>query len=61
MWNCTSNTDTKRLITASVRREEYFLFPDVKAVLNDLYGMEPPALFAGEIDARAQIKSLEIA
>lgn len=37
---------------------EYFQFPDVKAVLNDLYGMEPPALFAGEVDARAKIKSL---
>ncbi|MEG3918528.1 GIY-YIG nuclease family protein [Microcoleus sp. T3_A4] len=40
---------------------EYFQFPDVKAVLNDLYGMEPPALFAGEVDARAKIKSLELA
>jgi len=30
---------------------EYFVFPNVKAVLNDLYGMEPPVLFAGEVDA----------
>jgi hypothetical protein len=27
------------------------LFPNVKALLNDLYGMEPPVLFAGEVDA----------
>jgi hypothetical protein len=30
---------------------EYFQFPSVKIVLSDLYGMEPPALFAGEVDA----------
>jgi len=30
---------------------EYFAFPNVKLVLNDLYGMEPPVLFAGEVDA----------
>lgn len=30
---------------------EYFAFPDFKAVLDDLYGMEPPALFASEVDA----------
>jgi AcrB/AcrD/AcrF family len=30
---------------------EYFAFPDFKAVFDDLYGMEPPALFASEVDA----------
>jgi len=30
---------------------EYSVFPNVKAVLQDLYGMEPPVLFAGEVDA----------
>jgi hypothetical protein len=30
---------------------EYFVFPDVKAVLNDLYGMEPKVLSAAESDA----------
>jgi hypothetical protein len=30
---------------------EYFVFPNVKVVLNDLYGMEPPVLFPGEVDA----------
>ena len=30
---------------------EYFVFPNVKLVLNDLYGMEPPVLVAGEVDA----------
>jgi len=32
---------------------EYFAFPDVKAVLNDLYGMEPKVLSAAESDAIA--------
>jgi hypothetical protein len=30
---------------------EYFVFPNVKAVLNDLYGMEPKVLSAAESDA----------
>jgi len=30
---------------------EYFVFPNVKAVLNDLYGMEPKVLSAVESDA----------
>jgi hypothetical protein len=30
---------------------EYFAFPNVKAVLNDLYGMEPKVLSAAESDA----------
>ena len=30
---------------------EYFVFPDVKVVLNDLYGMEPKVLSAAESDA----------
>ncbi len=30
---------------------EYFVFPDVKAVLNDLYGMEVKVLLVGELDA----------
>ncbi|MEG4008244.1 GIY-YIG nuclease family protein [Microcoleus sp. Pol11C1] len=29
---------------------EYFVFPDVKAVLNDLYGMEPKVLSDVEVD-----------
>jgi hypothetical protein len=29
---------------------EYFAFPDVKVVLNDLYGMESKVLSAGEVD-----------
>ena len=32
---------------------EYFAFPNVKAVLNDLYGMEPKVLSAAESDAIA--------
>lgn len=32
---------------------EYFSFPNVKAVLNDLYGMEPKVLSAAESDAIA--------
>jgi hypothetical protein len=31
---------------------EYFVFPNVKAVLNDLYGMEPKLLSAVELDAK---------
>src|SRR4028119_987740 len=30
---------------------EYFVFPNVKAVLNDLYGMEPKLMSAVELDA----------
>ena len=30
---------------------EYFSFPNVKVVLNDLYGMEPKMLLVGELDA----------
>jgi hypothetical protein len=30
---------------------EYFAFPNAKAVLNDLYGMEPKVLSAAELDA----------
>jgi hypothetical protein len=30
---------------------EYFVFPDVKVVLNDLYAMEPKVLSAVELDA----------
>jgi hypothetical protein len=33
---------------------EYFAFPNVKAVLNDLYGMEPKVLSAAESDAIAE-------
>lgn len=29
---------------------EYFVFPDVKLVLNDLYEMEPKVLSAVEVD-----------
>ena len=29
---------------------EYFVFPDVKVVLNDLYGMEAKVLSVGEVD-----------
>jgi hypothetical protein len=30
---------------------EYFVFPNVKAVLNDLYGMKPKLMSAVELDA----------
>ena len=36
---------------------EYFAFPDVKAVLNDLYGMESKVLSAVEVDAIARLVS----
>ncbi|MEG4294623.1 GIY-YIG nuclease family protein [Microcoleus sp. C2C3] len=32
---------------------EYFQFPNVKTILNDLYGMEPKVLSAAELDAIA--------
>jgi hypothetical protein len=32
---------------------EYFAFPNVKLILNDLYGMEPKVLSAVELDAIA--------
>jgi hypothetical protein len=41
---------TKRLITASRTLTEYFVFPNAKLVLNDLYEMEPKVLSAVEVD-----------
>ncbi|MBE9092409.1 GIY-YIG nuclease family protein [Tychonema sp. LEGE 07203] len=35
---------------------EYFVFPNVKAVLNDLYGMEPKVLSAAESDAISAVR-----
>ena len=35
---------------------EYFVFPDVKAILNDLYEMEPKLLSEIEVDVLRQIQ-----
>ncbi|MEG4814899.1 hypothetical protein [Microcoleus sp. K5-D4] len=35
---------------------EYFVFPNVKLVLNDLYGMEPKMLSGVELALRVQDK-----
>jgi hypothetical protein len=39
------------LIIELANGRSYFVFPDVKVVLNDLYAMEPKVLSAVELDA----------